>query len=198
MGHPEPPHFSKRKALNPGKGWDGMPLASLQKPCSSSQGVRTPPGAERDLCLDSAMWPCGAWASRFHPALRPPPCRGPNCEEGLGNIFSVLILYFPFPPHNIKHNFALSVSLRLRFVDVSTWKHDPPPPTGSPPCVASGRPLLHRGFQGFWNTLRERERDCSKGQKGAYQNPAIISNPLSLCSRSECVFDVRLVVGLFV
>lgn len=165
-----------------------MPLASLQKPCSSSQGVRTPPGAERDLCLDSAMWPCGAWASRFHPALRPPPCRGPNCEEGLGNIFSVLILYFPFPPHNIKHNFALSVSLRLRFVDVSTWKHDPPPPTGSPPCVASGRPLLHRGFQGFWNTLRERERETAvKARRVPTRTPRSFQIP-SPCAAGANVF----------
>ena len=197
MGHPEPPRFSKRKALNPGKGWDGMPLASLQKPCSSSQGVRTPPGAERDLCLDSAMWPCGAWASRFHPALRPPPCRGPNCEEGLGNIFSVLILYFPFPPHNIKHNFALSVSLRLRFVDVSTCKHDPSASNGESSLRSLWEAASPPRLSGFLEHP-ERERDCSKGHKGPYQNPTIISNPLSLCSRSQCVFDVRLVVGLFV
>lgn len=64
-------------------------------------------------------------ASCFHPALCPSVGRGLNWEEGLGNIFSVLILYFPFPPCNIKHNFVLSLSLRLRFVDVSTWKPDP-------------------------------------------------------------------------
>lgn len=59
------------------------------------------------------------------PAVVPLQMLCPNCDEGLGSIFSVLILYFPFPLFNIKHNFALSLSLRLRFADVSAWKHDP-------------------------------------------------------------------------
>ena len=164
-----------------------MPLASLQKPCSSSQGVRTPPGAERDLCLDSAMWPCGAWASRFHPALRPPPCRGPNCEEGLGNIFSVLILYFPFPPHNIKHNFALSVSLRLRFVDVSTWKHDPSASNGESSLRSLWEAASPPRLSGFLEHP-ERERETAvKARRVPTRTPRSFQIP-SPCAAGANVF----------
>ena len=96
--------------------------------------------------------------------------------------FSLLILYFPFPPCNIKHNFALSLSLRLRFVDVSTWKHDPFASNRESSLCSFWEAPSPSGTSGFLeNPERDREREnCNKGQKGPYQNPTIISNPLSL------------------
>lgn len=191
MWHPEPPRFSKRKALNPGKGWDGMSLASLQKPSSSSRGGEGPlPGLSNVAWLRLGL--C------FHPALCPPPCRGPNCEEGLGSIFSVLILYFPFPPHNIKHNFALSVSLRLRFVDVSTWKHDPSASNGESSLRSLWEAASPPRLSGFLEHPKRERETAIKAIRVPTRTPQSFQIPSPCDSRSQCVFDVRLVVGLFV
>lgn len=144
----------------------------------------------RGLCLTQ----CGGQGQsqppcHGHPQLCLSICCCPNCEEGLGNIFSVLILYFPFPSSNIKHNFVLSLSLRLRFADVSTWKHDPLA-FYRESFPALQLPFLHLGLQGF-------QSKCWHREMGPYQNPAIIPNPLLLWHKWQiyfwCVFGWWLV-----
>ena len=160
------------------------------------------PQAGRDLCLHPLLWPCWVWASCFHPALCPSLCLSPNCKKGLGNIFSVLILYFPFPPCNIKHNFALSLSLRLRFVDVSTWKHDTFASNRESSLGSLWEAPSPLGISGFLeNPERKREGEGGaviKARKVPMRTPQSFQIPFPYDSGSKCVFDVRLVVGLFV
>lgn len=158
--------------------------------------MRTP-GAGRGLCLP-AVDP-STYTQSYCPSVR----HCPNLKKDLGNIFSVLILYFPFPLGNIKHNCALSLSLRLWFVDVSTWKFDPFASNREPSLDRLWRPLLHWRLQSFCENERERERlDHSntviKARRVPARTPQSFQTPFLYASRSKCVFDVCLVVGLFV
>lgn len=131
------------------------------------------------------------------PLLSPYRCCCPNCDRGLGNIFAALILYFPFPLSNIKHNFALSLSLRLRFADVSTWKPDPFA------CNWESSPAPQPGlgswsFRDFRVSVDMRRGSLSsEGQMGRFLNPKPPKPPFPYDRKRKCVFDVCLVDGLF-
>lgn len=163
--------------------------------------MRTPGGGQEESGLHPGLGACpvGLGPSLLPPAMCPSPCRCPHCEEGLGNIFSVLILYFPFPPGNIKHNFVLSLSLSLWFVDVSTWKSDPFASNREASLFSHWEAPSPPGRQGFCEkTEQERPATVIKARRVPTRTPRSSQTPFPSASRAKCIFDERLVVGLFV
>lgn len=125
------------------KGWVRVSLTLFQKlPLPPKGGGLLGAGRwQKEPGFHPAPWPWHPEASLWLPR-RPPcahPCAAALLARQVWEAFSRANFIFPLPPGNITHNLGLSLSLRLRFGDVSTWKQEP--------CASDREPSLLSHWQ---------------------------------------------------